>query len=739
MNETNAVAMILLCLASLAASGASPTIVVNFGPYESAQKAASDEANVNWSDADLSDDVACTECFAATELRHYLCLMTGMDENDPKAFAIVRDDRIPDSDLILVGGPQSNAVARRLAGPMGLTTEQLSALGPEGYALKTASVDGRKVLLIAGGGRVGTLYGVYDFLYRLGVRWFGPGEVNEDVPALKLDRLPDLDVVERPAFVSRGFWSWEERGNDEFLLWMARNRMNFWCVDTPRIPLIRKLGIQMTCGGHQHQSRFLDPQSRYPYNHARFDKGDAKPADPYPISAEYAGDANGDGVLSYSEAHPEWYGLHGGKRSFNIRGSFGDNFCTSNQDAVTEFFKNMVQDLIDGQWREADSINFWMLDNGRWCECEPCKALGTPTDRNLLLVHGLRQEILKARAEGRLQRDVRVIFLAYADVIEPPTRPLPEDFDYVNCTATFFPIRRCYVHGFDAPECKEYNARYLRHYTGWALDPKRHYRGQIFIGEYYNVSRYKCLPIVFHRVMAHDIPYYYRTGARHMHYMHVTTGNWGNKCLTNYQFARMLWDPNLDAEALLDDYLKRRYGPAAQTMRQFYEHLEQALCNVTELKYVLAPALEANAENLFPHNHLQYDESHPETNDGPTLAEMVRHVAECRRLIDQVRGQVLPDKVGARTAEDERVFAYAENTLHLYDHVVQATRLLREGQIQQAKEQYLEAVPYAEALREDTTSASMSSSHASAPDGLSASLITNAYERLRKEFGGPTR
>ena len=131
-------------------------------------------------------------------------------------------------------------------------------------------------------------------------------------------------------------------------------------------------------------------------------------------------------------------------------------------------------------------------------------------------------------------------------------------------------------------------------------------RADLAIGEYYNVSGFKCLPICFMHTMANDIPYYYKTGRRHFDYMHVTTGHWGNKALTNYQMARQLWDVETDCEALWEDYFAPRYGPAAGIMRRFYESLEQMLCNARELKYGLARRLERGDKDLFPNSHLRY-------------------------------------------------------------------------------------------------------------------------------------
>ncbi|MGQ9731949.1 MAG: DUF4838 domain-containing protein [Candidatus Zipacnadales bacterium] len=661
-------------------------IIAEPQPFLSIPGAAFGEHQVNWRDADLADDDACTRCFAALELQRYLRRMTGRYNDFPL--------KIPD----LQG--KNDAIF--------LASQHDSTLDPEGFRIETRTQRGRRMLTITGGSRVGVLYGAYRLLYELGVRWYAPGRNNEEVPHRAFMRVPVVNLTGAPAFRTRGFWAWEARGNPEFFDWMARNQMNLWTDAERNHPALKKRGIKLTCGGHIHQDRFLHPRAEYPYDHPLFEGDENKPADPYRPPPSFAGDTNGDGKLTYFEAHPEWYGLRNGKRSDHIAGGAGDNFCTSNTDAVTELVRNLVQDLIDGEWRDADTVNFWTLDGGHWCECEACKTLGTPTDRNLLLVHALRREIVKARNEGRLNRDVLVMFLAYADVIEPPTRPLPDDFDYQGCVATFFPIVRCYVHTLDDPTCTEYNARYLKHYQGWATDPQRYYRGQIFIGEYYNVSGYKCLPICFARTMEHDIPFYFRTGARHMHYMHCTTGNWGNKALTNWQLAQMLWNPNIDVKALYDDYFAGRYGLAKEPMQHFYEALGIMLCNVSELKYGLSRRLESNAENLFPHKHMRYEATVEPDNDGPDFCEMLAAGERCERFLAQAQSLPIPSRVRTRIAEDERLFRYGYNTLRFYDEVIQATQHLREGDKEAARRHYIAAAHWQNLLEADTTSTSLS-------------------------------
>jgi len=721
---------VLALPALLAGPAGATTLVVNAGRFATAAEAGVAEALVDWRDADSADDTACTEGYAALELQAYLRRLSAVGD----AFPLADDQSTPMGDLIVVGGPGSNAYAAAMAAGLGVGEPELAALGPEGYRIVSRSVGGRRVTLLAGGSRVGTLYAAYDLLHRLGVRWLAPGALHEEVPERSLQGVPDLDVRSSPAFRTRGFHAWENRGNVDFLVWMARNRLNLWCVEQEQKALMHKLGVLLLGGGHVLTDRYLGPRQPYPYDHPQFAGDEDKPPDPYPVSPDFRGDANGDGSLSRFEAHAEWYGLRGGRRSDAIHGDGGDNFCTANEQALAEWTRNAVTDLAEGAYRDADLINAWMLDGGTWCECDACKRQGTPTDRNLVVVRRYDEAIKQAQAEGRIRRPVRLLFLAYADVLQPPSRPLPAGFDPETCIATFFPIVRCYVHRFDDPACSA-NSRYRGHLQGWAEIPGRFYQGQLCIGEYYNLSGYKCLPVCYMHTMATDIPYYYRMGARHFHYMHCTTRDWETRALTNWQMARQLWDPATDVDALWQDYFASRYGPAAADMRRFYEVLERMLGNVSELKYGLARRLEAGAKELFPNPHLKAVTTVFPKDDGIDLDEILASAAAGRRLLDQVRAAALPERIAGRLAEDERGFAYGERTVRFFDVLCRAYALDREGRPEDARTALGEARALADLLRADTQSASTSSSHANAANALAASDAVGALAVLGRRLG----
>jgi hypothetical protein len=472
---------------------------------------------------------------------------------------------------------------------------------------------------------------------------------------------------------------------------------------------MKKRGLHLSAGGHTFYT-LIDPAAPYPYRHSRFPGGADKPADPYPVSSLFRGDANGDGVLSYSEAHPEWFGLGpDGKRHFTDD-PFGYNFCTSNPYMVAEFLKNLVEKLARGAWKYADYLDWWPEDADKWCVCDECKKLGSPTDRNILMAHLIREELKRAFADRRLNRDIRVKFLIYssAGVIDPPTRPLPQGFDYNGIMGTFFPIDRCYVHTLDDPMCTEVNLRYFNELNAWRESP--YYKGEFMIGEYYNISYFRDLPILFTHVMEHDIRFYYQSGARAMHYMHVPMGNWGPRAITNYQFARMLWNPSADVTAILDEYFMLRYENAHTVMRDFYASLERAMINYPE--YVctpdpdscLASAFHAYADgkivDLFPYRHLRMKGDHPPPDDGPSMEDSIRDLERSEHLMDQALALSVGDRVRACILEDEGLFRYAAATVRLYFHMARSTEYplkspewTREMKLASLQAEYLDSHP----------------------------------------------
>lgn len=702
-----AVFLLLISLAGPLTAGAatrtsldpSYQIAVSLAPYTTASDAANGAEAINWDGSDPARMRASTEAFAALELRHYLCRLSKANEQDPKVFPIVAMNRSRNQKTIILedlSDRSANAAVVRAARRENLA-QRLSSR--ESFAL----VPDADNLLIIGSDRVGVLYGVYSLLEMLGVRWYGPGDMGEVIHASAGLPFPAQTIIEEPKFVTRGFLAWENRGNREFYLWMARNRLNLWTIaDTDRASE-KQLGLQLDAGLHWISERYLNPDK-------------------------------------YMQAHPEWFGLVDGKRQ-GFKHEFGVNFCTSNAEAVQEFTRNLLKDLSTGDWRDTDLLELWPLDVGKWCECDNCRRLGTPTDRLLTLVMHVRDALEAARRQGLIHHPIELVFPIYHETLPLPANPRWTPADYRDLIGTFFPIGRCYVHTLDDPDCTEYNTDYWQILETWKQRDK--YPGQLEVGEYYNVSTMKSLPVIYKRIMAHDLPLYYAQGARHFHYMHVYTRLQGPKRLNNYLMAQLLWNPDANVEQLFSEYLNDFYGAGAGDARRFYDRLEFAMSSIQQWKHYggehegecLVDQINRHADVLFGTEHLKLEEYHPAKNAGVSLGESVRALQECRTIMDRLRAEDLPGEVKLRLAEDDRNLRYAENTVNLYYYMAQALMARKQQNLEQARQFYRRTVPYAQGLRNETEILQTASSHANARDGLDASLVEDAYKQLGEQLG----
>lgn len=674
-----------------AGSASETVIIVDFGPYENCAEAAGSENRIAWNSKEKSSATICTEAFAAMQLRSYLCKITGLDQNDSTLIPILKaGEKLPEAEnIILVGNVCGTDAYRDLH--LAIDSESEDA-----FLIRSCALDGKNLLAVTGNSRKGTLYGVYHLLNLIGCRWYAPGEENEVIPHKEILALEDLNIQRQPAADTRGFWvsngkveaevndmTWEgrltDRGSKEFFLWMARNGLNFFWNREQDWRLMKKLGIELTAGEHVTYYELLRPDKTYPYDHPVFGGDDGLPEDPYPVGDEYRGDANNDGRLSYCEAHPEWYGMTGEGTRFFPDKPFGTNYCTSNQAGLKELLKNITAYLSDGIGHNADTFSFWPLDGGEWCSCHLCEAQNAnPTDRLLEMAHKIRKELKAAYTEGRIDRDIPVHSLIYVQTKALPSRALPADFDYDNIVLTYFPIGRCYAHNFNDTLCTEINGRYNKVLMEWLSDSCL-YKGKLLLGEYYNISGFRDLPLVFKTTMANDIPYFLNPGISGMHYMHPSVSEMGVRRLINYQMARMLWEPDLDMDQLLEDYFHYFYGPAADGMQEFYDQLETTVANVKAWRYYLRPRINSvaagRADSIFPlpriSNHLHYEDRSPPTNDALDWKPMMEEIRRCRTILDKVLAADLPPAIQSRIEEDEHGLRYLELSTSLFDSLVE--------------------------------------------------------------------
>lgn len=447
-------------------------------------------------------------------------------------------------------------------------------------------VPGENSLLINGAGRIGVLYGVYELLKLQGWRWYEPGEKGEIAPEPKDELLlPDKELTYKTETnTARGFYiEGLVKESEELLVWMARNRMNQGVYRVRTEALSRKLGIEGEAGGHIFED-ILNPER----------------------------------VLSSGrtvwEEHPEWYGVPLGGEKVR-ENALKTQFCVS-QDSLIDFLGEELLWHIMTEWKGAERINIWGFDTwGSVCNCDKCKALGNGTDQNLYFMSKVREYMDQAREDGRLDHDIKLIMCVYEGTssMDPPEKPIPRNMVDAGDYMVFCPIVRCYAHDFDEDNCS-YNKYYKDCFLGWAAqNPKL----SIVIMEYFNVTKFEDLPLLFTQRLKKDIPFYAKNGADGFSYMHLPVVNWAMRTLTQILFAELIWDPDMDVDRYVEEYYQKRYGMHGDLMKRVYQLTEEAgryimSWRAWKEKSVLSKLMEWNGE--IPEKPLEVDD-HLETPD----------------------------------------------------------------------------------------------------------------------------
>jgi hypothetical protein len=336
----------------------------------------------------ISGSASPSEKRGATEMQKFVEEMSGA------RLPIVTDAANPEGNLVLVGS--SNWLEKlKIVVPF-------ETLGDEGFVLRTEG----KYIIIAGGRRRGTMYGVYALLEKLGCRWYAPD--CSVVPKKQTLTVGPLDETQKPAFEYREPFFTEAFNKD----WAARNKTNGHFAK-----------LDSTTGGKFEY---------FPFVHTSYEI--LPPA-------------------KYFQEHPEYYALVDGKR----RGEQAQ-LCLTNPD-VLRLTIETVLGWID-QHPEASIYSVSQNDSEGWCECDNCRKVeeeegDAHSGPILRFVNAVAAEVSKKHPEKLIDT------LAYWYSEAPPlkARPLP------NVRIRLCPIGVCEAHAYE--KCPN-DAYFLKNLRDWS-------------------------------------------------------------------------------------------------------------------------------------------------------------------------------------------------------------------------------------------------------------------------------
>ena len=465
------------------------------------------------------------EKFAATELKTYLAKITG------RTFRVRMDywlKGVPEGKYIAVGHSKLTSSVDTLR----LATEQ--------YVVDVTS---EHVTIVGARDRLrGVLYGVYEFLEGLGVRWYRPEPWGEHVPKADRIELPiGKRVSEAPHYqyrsvVGGGFSRHAERTLEQTewgSLWALRNRMN---GSDP--------GADPRYGGQ------VKPQ----FGHAYYQL--------IPVD-------------EYFDTHPEFFCLYKGeRRKYNPDSRprpgnpTGLQLCLSNPGLQDLFARKIIAQAKATRDLSGTTFSVTPNDACPFCECADCRKMDDPEHPRLMSNRVCAFTNIVARRLAESVPGARVSLNVYSSWTAPPTvvdrlEPnivlhialINEWADYTKKLADPAPNWNHKARDSFAT-WKELGATAVMTYEYWS--------GYGWLG-----------PLPLGRTMADRMDRYRQFSIRGIY--NETSPHWGPQGLELYLFTKLVWDPDLDTEKELDLYYRNYYGPAAEPMKAYHEALMDAL------------------------------------------------------------------------------------------------------------------------------------------------------------------
>jgi len=460
--------------------------------------------------------------WAAHDLQVYLEKMSGAE------VPIVGDDQPTPAGTTILVGRSSLTTAFDAEIPAGVTNLREE----EGYAILTDDT----TLVLAGndqGPYHGTEYAVSFFLYSLGVRWYLPGEFGEVIPDHSTITVAPTREISRPDFKMRNWWTY----------WFANDLLG---IET-RWKIHNGMNVEKIVSWANDSSvRFVLPPEEEKDN-PEFAEVFAQDAAgrPYPympnLSSEQSVQYAAEVIKARFREHPDpncdgpttW-----GSTSWGIGADDG-----------------LPRDFSPGT--EERHMNFPSM-MGRFNDPTGMST----TEEWMDWVQRVAAEVYKEFPDHIITTN------GYANRDTPPIGLTPDPKIWIMFAAIFSDT----YHAYDNPR----SWMTLRQYSmlkDWASMYDNIYMYNYL---YYNLAGCGAPPIPLARRHMHEMPMLKKLGlAGFADEGRTVAGEAG--VFPTYVRARLMWDADQDAQALMSEFFDDWYGPAAVPAQAFWDAMESAI------------------------------------------------------------------------------------------------------------------------------------------------------------------
>jgi hypothetical protein len=377
----------------------------------------------------------------------------------------------------------------------------------------------------------GTVNAVYSFLQdQLGVRWFWPGELGEDFSRADRIALTTSERRHHPQIRARAgvfhYSSLGTKGYGRSHDWTLRQRLQLDSLD---------MG-----GGHGF----------------------------------------GDWWDRYHKEHPELFALQPDGTRSGFPNPHNAKLCMSNP----KVWELWLEDVGTALAQNPNLELFNASPNDGWasghCVCERCRAWDHPdneprsfnwSDRNETRPALSDRDVTFANKLGELlkqkypEKNYRVLMMSYGHSRPVPVKARPADNVVMSIVANFFGRTGLIDRGSTRGDT------FREQFEGWGkIVPSMLWRPNTGSPAGWQQG----LPDLSVQQTIHDLKDVAAARCEGI-FIDSVWEHWATHGPQYYVMAQIVWNPQVDAQVVLDDYYRRAFGPAAASVREYYETLEK--------------------------------------------------------------------------------------------------------------------------------------------------------------------
>jgi hypothetical protein len=271
----------------------------------------------------------------------------------------------------------------------------------------------------------------------------------------------------------------------------------------------------------------------------------------------------------FYKKHPEYYSLIDGKRIYERA-----QLCLTNPDVL-----RIITERIKKRMRESPEYLIYDVSQNDWhnpCLCDKCQAIVREKGGESGIIIWFVNQV--AEAVEKEFPDKFIGTLAYQYTRTPPKDIRPRQ----NVVVRLCSIECCFAHDFKS--CPE-NQSFLEDLKGWsAIAP------HMYIWDYVvNFSHY-VMPYPNFRVLQSNIQTFRDNNSIGIMEQAAYQSRGGEFSeLRSYLISKLLWNPECNTEAVINDFIYGYYGRSGKFVRQYFDLLHNQLTADTHIHLGLTP------------------------------------------------------------------------------------------------------------------------------------------------------